>query len=90
MAEHRPEPVDLAVVTRDALDLFEALIPANIDLKREIGLGGERVLADATLLNQVVLNLCSNAVQAITAAAPESLRKSRRPSVSFKGISQLQ
>jgi signal transduction histidine kinase len=65
MAERLPERVDLAVVTREALDLSQALIPPNIELKREIDPGAERVLGDATLLNQVVLNLCSNAVQAM-------------------------
>jgi signal transduction histidine kinase len=65
MAERPPEPVDLAVVTHEALDLSQALIPANVELKREIDSAGERVLGDATLLNQVVLNLCSNAVQAM-------------------------
>jgi signal transduction histidine kinase len=65
MADRPPEPVDLAVVTHEALDLSQALIPANVELKREIGAASERVLGDATLLNQVVLNLCSNAVQAM-------------------------
>ncbi len=65
MAERPPEAVDLAVVTREALDLFQALIPPNVELKWDIGRGGECVLGDATLLNQVVLNLCSNAVQAM-------------------------
>ncbi len=65
MADRPPEPVDLAVVTHEALDLSQALIPANVELRREIGAASERVLGDATLLNQVVLNLCSNAVQAM-------------------------
>jgi signal transduction histidine kinase len=65
IAEHQPEPVDLAVVTNEALDLSQALMPPNIDLIREIGGQVERVLGDPTLLSQVVLNLCSNAVHAM-------------------------
>jgi signal transduction histidine kinase len=65
MADRPPEPVDLAVVTHEAIDLSQALIPANVELKREIGSPPERVLGDATLLNQVIMNLCSNAVQAM-------------------------
>jgi signal transduction histidine kinase len=65
IAERQPESVDLAVVTNEALDLSQALMPPNIDLRREIGGQVERVLGDATLLSQVVLNLCSNAVHAM-------------------------
>jgi signal transduction histidine kinase len=65
IAERPPEPVDVAVVTNDALDLSQALMPPNIDLIREIGAQVHRVLGDATLLSQVVLNLCSNAAHAM-------------------------
>jgi signal transduction histidine kinase len=65
MTQRRPEPVEVAAVANETLDLSKALIPANIELKREIGANGQRVLGDATLLSQVVLNLCSNAVQAM-------------------------
>jgi signal transduction histidine kinase len=65
IAERQPEPVDLAAVTNEALDLSQALMPPNIELMREIGIHDERVLGDATLLSQVVLNLCSNAIHAM-------------------------
>jgi signal transduction histidine kinase len=65
IAERQPESVDLAVVTNEALDLSQALMPPNIDLIREIDGQAERVLGDATLLSQVVLNLCSNALHAM-------------------------
>lgn len=65
IAESRSEAVDLGAVISEALDLSQALIPANVELKREIATQAERVLGDTTLLNQVVLNLCSNAVQAM-------------------------
>jgi signal transduction histidine kinase len=67
VAERQPEPVDLAAVTNEALDLSQALMPPNIELKREIDGQVERVLGDATLLSQVVLNLCSNAAYAMHA-----------------------
>src|SRR5581483_2229289 len=60
-------PVRLGRVVNEALDLSQALIPPNVQLRREITSQDERILADATLLNQVVLNLCSNAVLAIGA-----------------------
>jgi len=65
IVEGRPEPVDLAAVTNEALDLSQALIPSNVELIRRIDTHGERVLGDPTLLNQVILNLCTNAVHAM-------------------------
>lgn len=65
VGELRPEPVDLAAVTNEALDLSQALIPSNVELIRQINSEGERVLGDPTLLNQVILNLCTNAVHAM-------------------------
>ncbi len=65
MGERPPQPVDLAVVVKEALDLFQALVPPNISMRREIESEGARVSGDSTLLNQVVLNLCNNAVRAM-------------------------
>ncbi len=65
VGERRPEPVDLATVTNEALDLSQAFIPSNIEVIRQIDARAGRVLGDATLLNQVVLNLCTNAVHAM-------------------------
>jgi signal transduction histidine kinase len=61
------QPIELAAVTREALELSQALIPSNIELRPTIGALGRYVLGDATLLTQVVLNLCSNAVHAMQA-----------------------
>ena len=65
MAERPFELVDLVKVTNEALDLSQALMPANIELIRNLAAPGAKVFGDATLLNQVILNLCSNAVQAM-------------------------
>lgn len=65
MGERLPRAVDLSAVVTEALDLFAALVPTNIELRREIEADGGLVSGDPTLLNQVVLNLCTNAVQAM-------------------------
>jgi signal transduction histidine kinase len=65
IGERRPVLVDFGATVNEALDLFQALIPVNIELGREIEAHNERVLGDPTLMNQVVLNLCSNAVHAM-------------------------
>jgi len=65
LEERQHEPIDVAAVTNEALDLSQALMPANIHLDRQVDDLPVRVLGDATLFSQVVLNLCSNAVHAM-------------------------
>jgi signal transduction histidine kinase len=67
MGERLTQSVDLAAVVNEALELFQKLVPPNIELRREIVSDSGLVYGDPTLLNQVVLNLCTNAVQAMRA-----------------------
>ena len=52
-------------MTNEALDLSQAFIPSNVEVIRQVDARAGHVLGDATLLNQVVLNLCTNAVHAM-------------------------
>jgi signal transduction histidine kinase len=65
MAERRHERVNLVAITNDALDLCQALMPSNVELRRESAVADAFVSGDSTLLNQVILNLCTNAVRAM-------------------------
>ena len=56
--------VDLAPVTREALQMLRATLPASIDIVEHIG-EVPPVFADAGELHQVVVNLVTNAAQAI-------------------------
>jgi signal transduction histidine kinase/DNA-binding response OmpR family regulator len=59
------EPVDIAHVVAETLELVRGSIPAGIRLESN---GSESLLVvtgDATRLHQVVMNLCSNAIQAM-------------------------
>lgn len=47
------------------LKMIESICPPNIRLARDIRLHGEYILGNATQLNQVVLNICVNAVHGI-------------------------
>jgi signal transduction histidine kinase/CheY-like chemotaxis protein len=63
--EHRP--VHMREVVEEALELIEATLPRSIRLVREIGGGSDVIFGDPTLIRQIVVNLCSNAIQAMRA-----------------------
>ncbi|MDP9014048.1 MAG: ATP-binding protein [Pseudomonadota bacterium] len=61
--------VDLRAVIGEGLHLFSALAPPSISIRREIGKNVPNVTADATLALDLVVNLCTNALQAMKGAA---------------------
>ncbi len=52
-------------VVAEVLDIVEGALPAGVTLERTLAAGDAAVLGDPTQLHQVVMNLCSNAVQAV-------------------------
>ncbi|MBA4214064.1 MAG: hypothetical protein C0449_13390 [Polaromonas sp.] len=61
--------IELAPVVEESVRLLRATLPAGVDLSLDIGPGVPRVLADATQVEQVLLNLCTNAWQAVRGVA---------------------
>src|ERR1700676_768627 len=57
--------IDLRTVIADGLTLFSALAPPSIEIRTEIGEAIAPVRADATLAVHLVINLCTNAYQAM-------------------------
>ncbi|TFG93215.1 MAG: PAS domain S-box protein, partial [Syntrophobacterales bacterium] len=60
------KPVLIASVITEALKLMKASLPATIDIKTHIEKEIGTVKADFTQIHQVVMNLCSNAAQAMS------------------------
>jgi PAS domain S-box-containing protein len=58
-------PIDVADAVGEALQLLKPTLGANIRLREVLERGCGAVLADPTQLVQVVLNLCTNAAQAM-------------------------
>lgn len=58
-------PIQLADVTHETLRLVKVTLPPNVHLKTYIAPHTPLVLADATQIEQALLNLCNNAVHAI-------------------------
>jgi PAS domain S-box-containing protein len=59
-------PQDLAPIVREALQLLRASIPKNIDLQWEIPGELHAVSADSIQVHQIMINLCSNASDAMS------------------------
>jgi signal transduction histidine kinase len=59
------EWIDLEPVVQEALRLFGALVPATVDLRTDIAGQCPPVKADAALTIQLIMNICTNAYQAL-------------------------
>ncbi|MGD9079553.1 MAG: histidine kinase dimerization/phospho-acceptor domain-containing protein, partial [Desulfobacterales bacterium] len=59
------KPVNVQSVIVEALKLLRASIPASIDIIHKIDDDCHPVMGDATQIHQVIINLCTNAYQAM-------------------------
>ena len=59
-------PVELRAIIRDALKILRPAIPTTIDIQTQLNSKG-RILADPSRIHQVIMNLCTNASQAMLA-----------------------
>lgn len=57
-------PLKIEYLVKEALKLLRSSLPANVELIHDIKAVGD-VLSDATQIHQVVMNLCTNAYQAL-------------------------
>jgi two-component system cell cycle sensor histidine kinase/response regulator CckA len=55
----------LSPVVNEALDLLRATLPASVELTATFDAATPKVLADATQIHQVLMNLCTNAWHAL-------------------------
>lgn len=62
------KPLDMAAVIKESLGLIRSSIPTSIEIRPSIPERCPAVLADATQIHQVVINLCTNAVHAMSEA----------------------
>lgn len=63
---HRP--MQLEPVVRATLQLMRAMVPANVELTMSLRPDAGAVWSDPALIGQIVLNLCTNALQALRPA----------------------
>ena len=63
--EHEKKPVGIGHVVTEALKLLRSSLPATIEIKQNIEAVSSVILADSTQIHQVVINLCTNASDAM-------------------------
>jgi len=59
--EKERHPLSLHLILKEALILLRSSIPTTIDIVQRIDSQCKKVLADATQIHQVIINLCTNA-----------------------------
>lgn len=64
MQEQSLLPIRIDPIVKEALKLMKSSLPADIELKSRID-SRQQVMADATQIHQVIMNLCTNAYHAM-------------------------
>jgi PAS domain S-box-containing protein len=59
-----PVPLQIHLIVKEALKLVRSFVPTTIEIRQSITTFG-RVMADPTQMHQVIMNLCTNAYQAM-------------------------
>lgn len=59
------KPFNLRVIVKESFKLLRATIPATIEMKSHIDIKNDIITGDPTQIHQILLNLCTNAFQAI-------------------------
>jgi PAS domain S-box-containing protein len=70
---HEKKPLDLKTLLRESVKFLRASIPATIEIQQQVADAPCNVMADATQMHQVIMNLCANATHAMR-QAPGFLR----------------
>lgn len=64
-AAQQQKPVDLHPIIADVMELLMPSMPAGISVRQYLSTPCAEILADPAQMHQVVMNLCTNAVQAM-------------------------
>ena len=75
----QPQPVDLGALLRETAELLSGSLPREIAIRTEVAPDLPRVRGDSTQLQQVLLNLCVNARDAMPQGGELCLRAAEEP-----------
>lgn len=63
--ETNQQPVLLSPIVKETIKLLRASLPSTIEIKRNVRTDQEKIMADPAQIHQIIMNLCTNAVQAM-------------------------
>ncbi len=63
--KNEAKPVRICPIMEDALDFVRSTIPVTIEIRTYFSAPADTILADPTQLNQIIMNLCTNAAHAM-------------------------
>lgn len=63
--EQKQGPLKLIPLVKESLKLLRSTLPANIEVREFMRAGKDTILADPTQINQILMNLCTNAAHAM-------------------------
>ena len=64
-SENNNKPVKLCPLVQEVLEFIQAALPPNIEVRQHIAVDFEKIQLEATKVYQILMNLCSNAVDAM-------------------------
>ncbi len=64
-SEQQKKPVKIAPIIKETSKFLRASIPSNIDIHYTMSEDSQTIMADPTQIHQVILNLCTNAADAM-------------------------
>ena len=64
-SEERISPIQLSTITKEVLKFIRSTVPASIEIRQRIN-SKALIMGNATQIHQVLMNLCTNAIQAMT------------------------
>ncbi|MFZ5775871.1 MAG: MASE3 domain-containing protein [Thermodesulfobacteriota bacterium] len=64
-AEQERNPIEMQLVVKEVLKLLRSSLPTTIEIRQNVSSDCGSVLADPTMIHQVMMNLCTNAYHAM-------------------------
>jgi len=63
--DREQKPMNISLVLKEVLKLLRASLPSTIEIQKKIDCKNETIMADPIEIHQVMMNLCTNAAQAM-------------------------
>lgn len=64
-SELNKKPIQLDFIIKEALKLIRSSLPTTIEIRQDVPKDSGTILADATQIHQIIMNLCTNAYHAM-------------------------